>query len=525
MHRLRDALVSRSAWLVVAVVVVVLAHVLGSPRNVGPDEASHQVASAALVRGDRSGIPVPGSSTVEDFLLPGMVGVPKPTCFAFQPDVSVVCSQVILTTDTHQVGTSSQHYPPFAMFLPGLASFVPWAEGYAYLARLLSAIIPVALVAAALVRVRRRRSSLTTVALLAGATPIAWFTWGVLNPSAAAIAGATALWAALATVDDDRRLPWLAVLGWAAIITARRDGPYWVTVVVLLAAILLRTPPSRWWALASMGQRVTIGLAWLAAIVSVRTDTANSFPLVMAATPLALVVLPPVAARLRRLSTAVVAAVVLIVAGLGAVVLYALSPKSVGGGYLVRLVEATGEHLYQLVGRLGTLDASAPLTSVLLWWATVGGLAALALLFAPHHFRTGLLLLGTVIVSAWLLEIGSGNRSATYWQGRYSLPATIALPFVLALATEDRLDSVRRGAQRGVAAAVAVVAWWVWNATFFAAQRRWAVGAGGSWFPWNWSTWDSPLPPVLVLFVHALASAALLLIVLTPPRRPAEVAA
>lgn len=507
---------SRSAWLVVAVVVVVLTHVLGSPRNVGPDEASHQVASAALARGDRSGTPVPGSSTVENFDVPGMVGVPKPTCYAFQPDVPVACSEVFLTTDTHTVGTSSQHYPPFAMFLPGLASFVAWAEGYAYLARLLSAAIPVALLTAALLRVRQRRTSLSTVALAAGATPIAWFTLGVLNPSAAAIAGAAAIWAALATLDDDERLPWLAVLGWAAIITARRDGPYWVTVVVLLAALLTRTRPSRWWSLATRGQQVAIGLAWLAAIVSVRTDTKSVFPLVMAATPLAVVVVPTAAARLRHVSRAALAAGVVVVAGLGLVVLVALSPKSIGGGYLVRLVEATGEHLYQLVGRLGTLDASAPLTSVLLWWAMVGGVAALALLFAPHHFRVGLILLVTVIVSAWLLEIGSGNRSATYWQGRYSLPATIALPFVLALAAEGRLDRVRRGAQQALATTVAVGTWWVWNATFYAAQRRWAVGSGGSWFPWNWDTWDAPLQPVIVLAVHAAASAALLVAVAAP---------
>ncbi len=523
MHRLRDALVSRSAWLVAAVAVVVLAHVLGSPRNVGPDEASHQVASAALVRGDRSGTPVPGSSTVEDFQVPGMVGLPKPTCFAFHPEIPVTCAQVALTTDTHTIGSSSQHYPPFALALPGVASFVAWAGGYAYLARILSAAIPVALLSAALLRVRHRRSSLATVALLAGATPIAWFTLGVLNPSAAAIAGAAAIWSGLATMDDDEQLPWLVVLGWAALITARRDGPYWATVVVLLAAVLLRTQPWQWIARASRSRQAVLALAWLGALVSVRTDTSSSFPLVMAATPVAVLVVPPVVVRLHRMSRLVLAAVAVAVAGVGAIALLALSPKSIGGGYLVRLVEATGEHLYQLVGRLGTLDASAPLTSVLLWWALLGGVAALALLFAPHHFRVGLLLLAVVIVSAWLLEIGSGNRTATYWQGRYSLPATIALPFLLALAAEGRLDSIRRGAQQSLATVLAVGTWWVWNATFYAAQRRWAVGSGGSWFPWRWDTWGAPLPPALVLFVHALASAALLVAVLGARPQPAEV--
>lgn len=510
MYRLRDALVSRSAWLVVAVGLMVLTHLVGSPRNVGPDEASHQVASAALVRGERHGDPVPGSSTVENFAVPGMVGLPKPTCFAFHPETPVWCAREALTTDTHTIGSSSQHYPPFALALPGLASYVGWAEGYAYLARTLSAVIPVALFAWALIRVSRRRSSFTTIAFLAGATPIVWFTLGVLNPSAAAIAGAAALWAGLATTEGDEPLPWLAVLGWAALLTARRDGPYWATVVVLLAAVLLRTEPRRWVVRASLGGRAVLALAWLGALISVRTDTRSSFPLLMAVTPLALFVVPAIVVRLRRVSWAAVAAAAFAAVSLGAIALVTLSPKSIGGGYVVRLVEATGEHLYQLVGRLGTLDASAPLSTVLMWWALVGGVGALALLFAPHHFRVGMLLLGTVIVSAWLLEIGSGNRTATYWQGRYSLPATIALPFVLALATEGRLEAVRRGAQRSIAAALALGTWVVWNTTYFAAQRRWAVGAGGSWFPWRWDTWGAPLPPALTLVVHASASALLL---------------
>jgi hypothetical protein len=207
--------------------------------------------------------------------------------------------------------------------------------------------------------------------------------------------------------------------------------------------------------------------------------------------------------------------VVLLGGVIGTGIFLAFAPRSLDPGYVMKVIQATGDHLYQLVGRLGYLDASAPMSSVILWWATVGALAGAALLFAPRHARAGALMLGLVIVSAWVLEIGSGNRTGSYWQGRYSLPATIGLPMLLALGAAPFVSRLRNGAEQRITLVVATAAWWVWNATFFAAQRRWAVGAGGSVLPWEWDTWSAPVPPIIVLFAHGAATAALLWMVAT----------
>jgi hypothetical protein len=241
----------------------------------------------------------------------------------------------------------------------------------------------------------------------------------------------------------------------------------------------------------------------------------SKFPLLLAAAPAVLAVVHHVVRIAQRKSRAAQAGVALLVLLLGAAALVAPAPRALGGGRLVRIVQATGDHLYQLVGKLGTLDASAPLSSVVLWWATVGGVAGIALLLAPRHARTGMLLLAVVIVSAWVLEIGSGNRTGSYWQGRYSLPATIALPMLMAAGAAPLLARIRRDAERTIIITIAVAMWWVWNATFFAAQRRWAVGAGGSLLVWQWNTWNAPVHPLIVMLAHAMVTAALLWLVVT----------
>lgn len=503
----------RDAWIIVAIALVVLTHLLGSPRNVGPDEGSHQVASAAFVRGERTGSPVPDHPNMVAFLLPGMVGEPPPTCYAFHISTPVSCSVGPLTTTPRMAATTAQHYPPYGLLLPGLASFVPWAEGYAYLARLLEAIVPVALFAAAVLMALRRKGRFVAMALVAGATPIAWFTMSITNPSAISTAAGAGVWVAMLCTRDDERLPWLAVWGAAALMMVRRDGPFWLTVVVLLVSIAAAHTPVWWWRRAGRWQRVVLVASWVLAMVAVRTDTVSKFPLLLAAAPLVLAVTHHVVRVAQRMSRGALAAAAGLILLLGAAALVAPAPRALGGGRLVRIIQATGEHLYELVGRLGTLDASAPLSSVVLWYATVGAVAGIALLLSPRHARTGVLLLAVVIVSAWVLEIGSGNRTGSYWQGRYSLPATIALPMVMAVGAAPLLARIRKGAERHLTISIAVAMWWIWNATFFAAQRRWAVGAGGSLLVWQWNTWNAPIHPLIVMLAHGVVTAVLLWLV------------
>lgn len=497
---------------IVAAALVLGAHLLGTPRNAGPDEASHQVASAALVRGERTGTPVRKSRTVVTFEVPSMAGTPNPACFAFQPDVPVSCNNTVTpTTRTHAMGTTSQHYPPLGLVLPGLASYVPWAGGYAYLARFLAALVPFLLLVGAVRRVDRH-GPLVRLGLLAGLTPIVWSTMSITNPSGLAIAGGLAIWAALLVPRTTAPSgDWLLITGWAAIAASRRDGPLWATLVLLAAALVAQVPLAEVWRRASNPQRVVAVGSWLATVVFVRTDTGSPFPLVLALSPLALIAVhlltPWTSAQLTsgRRGKTLVATLTSSLIALAALAVLALSER-VSATYVATVVESTGEHLVQVVGRLGTLDASAPMSSVLLWWVGAGLLLGLAALSGSRRPAVVIGLLLGVITLAWLLEIGSGNRSGSYWQARYSLPLLAGLPLCLSLGSRN---SGHDTPGRVAIPFLGATTWWVWNATFFVAQRRWAVGVRGPLSPMSWDTWGAPLPPVAILVLHAAASAVL----------------
>jgi hypothetical protein len=47
-------------------------------------------------------------------------------------------------------------------------------------------------------------------------------------------------------------------------------------------------------------------------------------------------------------------------------------------------------------------------------------------------------------------------------------------------------------------------------------MQRWGVGLAGSWLPWTWDTYGAPVPPSLLLVVHAIASAWLVELITRP---------
>lgn len=500
----------------VGVGVTMLCWILGNPRSSGPDEASHMVAASALVRGDRSGTPDPANPGFELFELPGMVGAPDPTCWV-QPipnlDVPVSCNNGALTTEERLAATTSANYPPWAFVLPGLASFAPTARGYAYLARVLNAAVPFALVAGALVVLLRRRPVAAAAALL-GLTPIAWFTFGIVNPSAPAIAGGFALWASLLH-HTDRRAGVLGVAGWTAVLIARRDGPVWALLIVLACCWLTGRRPTEVWR--DLGDRAR----WIAAAVTVLpvltplADGERGFNLAIAFAPIGLVAVEMLIRWSDRLATAQ-ARRALAGYSVGVVVLVAAIVTMMRpGGFraeTLRLVVAnTGDHLRQLVGLLGWLNAPVPLPAVFLFWAVIGGLVTLASLEHRRAASVGVAVIGATIVTAWLLELGQGADDGQYWQGRYSMPFAVGLPLVLAWRADRRAGLADR-----IVPALAAAGWAIANLAFVAAQQRWAVGVNGSWYPWDWDTWSSPVPPMALVIVHLLATGVLALACVGP---------
>lgn len=501
----------KSGLLVLAVVVTTLCWIAGNPRSSGPDERSHMIASAALVRGDREGRPNPDPNFpgIHLFDVPGMVGQPDPHCWveAFDPAVPVACQNTQpLSTRSQELGSTSFNYPPWGFVLPGLASFVPSAGGYAYLARLFNAAIPIALVAASLVALRQRRAVMASAALL-GLTPIAWFTFGFVSPSAPTIAGGLALWTGL-LVDRSRVATWLTVAGWAAVLLPRRDGPVWATMIVLSCCLLMATRPLELWQRLDPWARWTvIAIAPLPLLTPIINRDFDS-NLLLAFAPVALVVIELLARQYARTQSAAGRRALVAYSAVAAALL-AVAAVLIGPGdtraQTVRLVIAnTGDHLRQLVGNLGWLSTPVPAVAVFLFWALIGGMALVAVI---EYLRSTLVyvagLAGAVVV-AWLLELGQAADYGNYWQGRYTMPFAVGLPLVLAWRpiAVDWLDD-------GLTSIVAWGSWIVANVAFVAAQQRWGVGVNGTWNPLDWNTWGAPAAPWLMVLAHAGATAVL----------------
>lgn len=527
-ERLLPARARASAgWLVVSIAVVVLCWILGNPRSSGPDEPSHMVASAALVRGERDGAPDPTRPGYTLFEVPAMVGAPDPACWstsvALDPNVPVTCATGIpLGTEDRLIGTSSENYPPWAFVLPGLASYVPAASPYAYLARALNAVLPVALVAWSLVVLARHRPVLGVAALL-GITPIVWFTFGVVNPSAVSIAGGLALWTGLlhpGLLEPGRhRAEALAVAGWVAVMLPRRDGPMWALLIVLVCCALLARRPGELWTALSTRSRIAVVAAGVLAPVTPLWNGEQNLNLALALAPLGLVAVDIAARRIAPLPAGRPRAVAIAACAAAVIVVAAIAVSLRPGGFradTARLVmAATGEHLRQLVGVLGWLSTPVPMPMVFLQWALVGGLATVAYLECRRAALVGLAALAATIATAWILELGQGADYGRYWHGRYSMPLVIGLPLVLAwrAASHAHGDGHRSGDAALVDRLVPVLAggaWLISNVAFVAAQQRWAVGVGGTWYPWRWDTWAAPVPPLILVVVHAVASTAVL---------------
>jgi hypothetical protein len=377
-----------------------------------------------------------------------------------------------------------------------------------WLSRALEALVPVLLLGASFV-ISAQRGRLAAVATLFAVTPMAWFMFAVVNPSAMAIAGGVALWVATlwgAPVSWHR---WVAAAGWAALVLPRRDGLIWACVIVSVVALLERRSIWSWWVGLGRGPQIVVGvssavtLVWAATSDSRVSQALVAAPLVLVAAEVGRRVWAAVATD--RIRTAVAAAVAAIVGVVATLLVIGRRPGGFDADLMVLVIGRTGEHLTEAIGVLGWLDTPMPVSATFLWLVGLGVLAAAAVQLPDSRLvGAAVSILVIAVVASWLMEMYSGNTSGTYWQGRYYLPLLAGVPIVLGGA---RLPAV---AERRLAVAVGVIAVVVVNVALAAAIRRWAVGLGGSLYPWHWHTYRAPVHPGLLIVMHAVASVALL---------------
>jgi len=507
------------AWLIGAAVLVLIGTWLfATPANAGPDEAGHLVRGIAVI--DRQ----PVSTVVTG---PAWVVFPDVSCYALYGDRPASCAQQgDEPVEVVDLGTRAQDYPIWGHIAPGLALKISTPNLSPYLPRLFSALLPGALVAAGLIAAARRSALGGGVGLLA-LTPMAWFTFAVVNPSSLVLAGAFAVWIVLTIIPGTSgsgrsvlRYDWILAVGLAALLLPRRDSAIWAALVLVAGCAAIGTTVWARIRAVQFAPRVLILVSTLLVVGWAATVGFQALGLVALAFTVVVVydawsfVRPRVANPIGRWLCDAAAAGVL---GASFVVAMASRPGGLDWSHLRSLVGQTLPNLREAVGAVGTLDALTPGWAFGLYIATLFVLLVSAN-WGPHgpSFRrssvVGVGVAVLAVVSAWVLEMAQGNTSGTYWQGRYYLPVLMGVPLLFAMPLCDarRNESPGRPGLRMIVGATPVL---VSIATFVVALRRWGVGTSGSWNPTHWDTYDAPLSPVVLLVVHSVVIVALALLV------------
>jgi hypothetical protein len=448
---------------------------LGVPRYAAPDEPSHVQRAAALARGDllgRSAAPLPEGFRLVS--IPAEYGLPDHGCFAFQPVVPASCLAFPERDGDADIPTAAGRYPPMYYGLMAPASLVAPAYPSIWLMRLLSAAFCAALVTAALMVLRRHPEGRTTLpVLLLALTPMAFFLFGVVSPSALE-AAAFAVWVvavALARSQgsiDRTSVTVLAVAGVALALT-RPLSPAWLVVIVVAAGVLAERR-RRGVLLRSGPVQITLLVLAVAGALQVAWTMLSG----------------AISAPDPRLA---------VDAPLSTVARLAIGDSA--------------DQLHQLIGNFGWLDTPAPALTVVLWLVLVGTALLAALLVAG---RRELVVLGSLVAVVIALPVVADIQQAAatglVWQGRYTLPVAMGVPIVAAFVLARSplgavLASARARLLLGGGIAVAQVAAYYWM------LRRYTVGdAGGVWF-WTVAAWEPPVPPLLLLVGYGVGWAAL----------------
>ncbi len=460
--------------LVTGFVCVQLAWLLTIPPFRGVDEFDHAYRAAAVAHGEW--VPPVTAATRGTG---AFVSVPADIVEAAAPQ----CKELVYTTDTDcepsrdlgngmvSVASGAGRYNPAYYAVVGAAA-LPF-DGYTalYVMRLATIVMSAGLFAAAAWSLLRwSRGRLPVLGLLVATTPVLIYSTAIVAGNGVEMMAALALWTGGWGLlrDNPHRRGHLAVatVGACVLLTVRSLGPLWVLLIVL--ALLVAAGPRR-----------------------------------------------QVAARLRDLARwrpALIATGVTAAAGIASCA-WILAMRSLTVGEVTpsdtdlgaRINAATHAlHLWALQSVAAFPTRSEPAPSLV--YATVL-VAFLALVVGAALRARGRLVAVAAVVALATLLIPFVISVATYatfgiaWQGRYTLPLSVGIPLLLALALERRLTA-RVGGLAVVAALLLLgVAHTVSVAHVTAGERAVSPLAGtGHWL----------MPPVWAVSVLAATGVVLM---------------
>jgi hypothetical protein len=481
----RDADRRRAPWKGFAAVffpslVLIASWSFAMPRYTGPDEPSHVVHAAGVVRGELTGTAIPHFHGWVSVRIPWpyAVGVEQDRCYQFSALLPASCEPPWPQDRMVVAGaTYTGRYPPAYYAIVGVPTLVTSSvEGF-YAMRLLSALLAAAFLGlAGLVVATWTRNRWLAPGMLLAATPMAVYSAAVVNPSALEISAALCLWVSgLALVREHLASPpaglvAIVALSSAGLTAARAISPLWLVIIaVALVAV------SDLGALAALLRRSRVVQCCLAGVAGI----------------VVLSVMWTILANALELQRGLVS----------------LGRHATALDVLQAAVKREGVWSEELVGVFGSHEVLAPLVTYVIWWVAAGGVALLAVVRGARRDAITLVGLGAVCVLAPIaLQFAHARNLGIVWQGRYMLPVAMGIPLLGAVVLGSR--SPGRGAPSWLAPTVFVVLPIAAFLAFAEALRRYAVGVDGP-IVYLHPAWQPPGGVVLWLCVNLAATASL----------------
>jgi hypothetical protein len=454
-------------WLLLSLVAALWS--LGMPLNTGPDEPSHFVKAAAVVRGELGGVPSADGTVVQ---VPAYVAyTPGQTCTAYNPEQTADC--VPLTPEPTGVimsgTTTAGAYNPVYYALVGWPTLFFTDQAGLYAMRIVSGMIASALFAVGFMMLRGwSRPVIPLLGALIAVTPMVVYVNGIVNPSSLEIAGAFAAFVALLSIVLDprqrlltERMLVLAIAGGLACST-RAISPLWVAILLLVPLVLLSRQ-----ALVELLRRRAV---WLG-IAAVTIVAISAFGWTLAVDSLAL------NAPQTSGSTT-----------------YDNVGASPAFGF-VKMILLSVNLGQEMIGILGWFDTVLPPVVYFVWSALLGALAVTAgAILRGRRALLAIILLAGMIVGPAIVQAAYITGGGFIWQGRYTLPLFVCAVTGIAAVVSETWS----GLESQLARRLIVIVTTAWIAcqvlSFVEALRRFSVGASGSYLAiFTAPAWAPPL--------------------------------
>jgi len=381
-----------------------------SPIYSVPDEYSHAVKAAAVVRGDV----LPTGRTVGEWVsVPSWLASTSWRCFAGRRVLITADCQARMTESTSLTtqSTTAGRYPPFYYSLVGWPTRVLAGPSALYAQRVLTALMSALLLGlAAWSASAIPRSGRVFLGFGIAITPMTVYLMGGVNPQAPEIAAAVGVW----------------ISGWA-LLQSRSifDSGAMARLTVSACVLALCRPLSVLW-LAMIAGALLVGFAgprhWVMFRESTSAKVCSGFVLM-----------------------ACVAQTVW-VAATGALV---QSTAGVHMSTLEAIVTSMSHQLMwpvQMIGMFGGFESFSWTPVYVVWFVAVACLVLTALRLGSRRERLVLVLVmaGGMVIPV-VAEVATREQTGFAWQGRYILPIALGVVLMSGIIARQRFASIADG--------------------------------------------------------------------------------